>query len=202
MKDFDPRCVERQAPGGDPCIFFRHITLDCPAANDRPNIEVVKQEGEYPLIRCRVCGMNVESDTNPLGGRWSGRVAWGPNQFDAMISETSIDSYRVYVADEKLVKLGESFARVEAKQWANLFKPAECNPSYYEAYLDISLPSGAVYFMVVPFTRGGLELNVGPVVPVEDLAISFPSRAARFGIDRWLVRLLLLALALAQASFL
>jgi len=95
-------------------------------------------------------------------GHWGGVVTWGPNQFEAAISETSIDSYRLYVVNDRLQKLGPPRAFVEAKLWANLFNPTSCDVRYYEARVNLALPDAAAYFMVVPFTRDGLEMNIGP----------------------------------------
>lgn len=199
--DFDPKCVLRRAPGGDPCIVFSHTVLNCPAGNLEPNRAVDKQEGEYPLIRCRVCDLLVSEDSDMRASYWTGTVEWGPNQFGATISETSIDSYRVYVADEKLRKLGPWRAFVEAKVWANLFNPRSCNPDYYRAHLEIYLPKGAVYFMVVPFTRGGVEMNIGPVKRLVDLGtlVGGPAtnQARRLPAVQWLPAALMGAVLLA-----
>lgn len=198
--DFDPSCVEKEAPGGDPCVVFNHVTISCPAENDTPNRQVLKQEGEYPLIRCRVCDLQVSPDTDMRLEYWSGTVSWGPNQFDAIISETSIGSYWVYLADDRLRKLGNSLIRVEARLWANLFKTEICDSGYYQAQLNLTLPAGTAYFMVVPFTRGGVELNIGPVKRIHDLGTVAADSAMRPAVGTLRGAVATVALAIMQTS--
>jgi len=116
--------------------------------------------------------VSVGTDSSIYRDRYNGTVSWGPNQFDSMISESSIDSYRVYLADAQLRKVGPIQAIVEAKQWANQFNPGSCDADTYQAdLLDVALPAGTTYVMVVPYTRspGNLEMNVGPVADLVDL---------------------------------
>jgi len=134
-------------------------------------------------------------------GIWNGIVEWGPNQFGAIISETSIDSYRVYLADGQLRKIGPALAFVEAKQWANLFNPSLCNPDYYRARVNTTVPEGAAYFMVVPFTRGGVEMNVGPVKRMVDLGtpVAVTSLAKPLSAGQWCEAMLLVLALFAVA---
>jgi len=102
-------------------------------------------------------------DMDMRARRWRGAVTWGPNQFEATISESSIEAYHLYVVNDRLQKLGENLAVVEAKLWANLFNTSTCDRHYYVANLDLELPAGAAFFMVVPLTKGGLEMNIGTI---------------------------------------
>lgn len=172
QRDFNAECDHRRAlRAADECVQFGHVTLGCPEGNNKPDMRAIHMDGAYPLLRCRVCGIGMLSlDTDMRRGFWAGTVAWGPNQFESTISETAIDSYRVYVVNYQLHKLGVALATQEAKLWATLFNSSHCDKRYYSVDLVKALPVGATYFMVVPVTKSGLELSVGPTSErIEDL---------------------------------
>lgn len=162
---FDDRCDHRRAiTGPDTCVEFVDVQMSCPADNEYEGRAVVLDSGAYPLIKCRVCGIaHLKPDGNRYANRWAGQVTWGPNQFLGEISETEIWSYRLYVVDAQYQKLGKPVATQEARRWATLSTDFCCDTSFYKATLDIALPQNFTYFMVVPITRVGFELNVGPV---------------------------------------
>jgi len=197
FKDFDPMCDIRQALDvADACVEFADVTMKCTAGNEKPNIPVTVESGAYPRIRCRSCGVApLLSDANPHPGVWSGTVTWGPNQYEDLISESSIESYRLYVVYDFLRKLGEPVAEMTAALWANQFNASKCDVTYYKVTQDIVLPDGFAYFMVVPFTRGGLELSVGSLSQriQDDGRVAVASSCIRGGMARlsWLVAVLL-----------
>lgn len=168
---------------------FGHVTLGCPEGNNRPDTQVVHMDGAYPSLRCRVCGIDaLGADKDMRRGVWAGVVAWGPNQFEAAISETTIFSYRLYVVNDRLLKLGGKLAEVEVRLWATQFDTSFCDTSYYRFEVETRLLPGAAYFMVVPVTKGGLELNVGPISePIEDLGNLLSLSAATRVIDSSMV---------------
>lgn len=181
MKDFDPACVQRPAAGElDACIDFSHVSIGCPAGNAAiiSNVDVL--DGRVPLLKCRVCGLGaLPSDQHPMKDRWRGTLTWGPNQFEGMISEVAINHYRVYVVNELWQKLDDPQYLVDARVWANLFNTTYCDTTMYKAHLDVALPHGYAYFMVVPVTGKGLELNVGPLTARIVDYVAALSRAAR-----------------------
>lgn len=146
------------------------------------NQVAIREDGQYPLLRCRVCGIGpLHRDQNPKPRHWAGVVTWGANQYDGEISEVSIDSYRLYVINERLQKLGPPQAVLEAKVWANLFNTTHCNNEYYKAHVDFILHPDAFSFMVVPLTRGGLELNIGTISDrIVDVSRQSSSIAAQY----------------------
>mmetsp|Transcript_20522 Transcript_20522/g.71014 ORF Transcript_20522/g.71014 Transcript_20522/m.71014 type:complete len:245 (+) Transcript_20522:116-850(+) len=161
---FDLACDHRKSISKpDPCVDFVAVQMSCPAGNLFPSRPVVHDSGAYPRLKCRTCGMNrLPDDGSPIRGAWAGRISWGPNQFGSAISETEIHSYKLYVVDAMYQKLGEALHTEEVRLWATLPMTC-CDTSFYGADIDIDLPQNYTYFMVVPVTIAGLELNVGPV---------------------------------------
>jgi len=160
---FDLGCDQRRSiTPPDACVEFGDAQLSCPASNMFRGRPVSLDSGAYPRIRCRVCGIaHLHPDEDPVAGFWKGPVSWGPNQFNGDISETEIHSYRLYVVDAQYQKIGEPLAIQEVKLWASL-RAECCNTEFYQVHLDLRLPENYTYFMVVPVTIAGLELNVGP----------------------------------------
>lgn len=160
---FDIACEHRKTiTPQDVCVEFSFAQMSCPAGNTFEGRNVALESGGYPRIRCRVCGVGhlpVDSDSRP--GFWNGQVTWGPNQFDSTLSESEIFSYRLYVVDSQYQKLGHAVAEQEVRLWATLQMTC-CDTSMYKASVELELPQNSSYFMVVPVTLGGMELNVGP----------------------------------------
>mmetsp|Transcript_51805 Transcript_51805/g.143461 ORF Transcript_51805/g.143461 Transcript_51805/m.143461 type:complete len:378 (+) Transcript_51805:65-1198(+) len=185
LRDFSPGCTARRVPAEvDDCIEFSHLTLQCPADNFHPDQYALPIEGQYPLLRCKVCSLSAPSgDRDPRRGLWAGTVGWGPNQFERSISETSVQAYRLYVVDDALEKLGKPLAERAAKLWATNLLPdsSSCDALYYQADLAVALPARAASFMVVPVTRGGTELHIGPTAAIDDIATVAVDGAARCG---------------------
>jgi len=180
---FSARCDWRKSIiPPDTCVDFVDAQMSCPADNQYEGRPVILDDGAYPRIKCRVCGIgHLPPDGNRHASKWAGEVTWGPNQFLGKISETEILSYKLYVVDAQYQKLGDAVATEETKQWATLKTDFCCDTSFYKATIDIDLPINFTYFMVVPVTRGGLELNVGPVSDrIEDsLQLSVSTSGAR-----------------------
>merc|ERR1719215_1345416 len=102
----------------DPCVSFSAVELSCPPGNTRFGHQAQKDHGEYPKLKCRVCGVNhLPPDESSVAGVWAGRISWGPNQFEGVISETEIRAYRVYVTDSWYQKLGTPVLEKEGKIW-------------------------------------------------------------------------------------
>lgn len=161
---FNYQCDQRKSVSPpDPCVDFSFVQISCPAGNMFPYRSVGQDDGAYPMLKCRTCGIKpLEPDASPYRGRWAGKVSWGPNQFLGTISETEIQSYLLYITDAMYQKLGRPLASEEVQLWSTLTATC-CDTSFYSADLDIELPVNYTYFMVVPVTIAGLELNVGVV---------------------------------------
>jgi len=185
LRDFPLGCSAQRVLGEvDDCIDFGHVTLQCPADSFFPNRLATPIDGRVPLLRCKVCGLGViGADRDRRRGLWAGTVTWGPNRFERGVSETSVQLYRLYVVDDALRKLGQPLASTEAKLWATSLMPgaSACDERYYQAEVAFAVPAGAAAFMVVPVTRGGLELNVGPTLPLEDIGAAGADGAVRSG---------------------
>lgn len=161
---FDISCdLRRAVTPPDPCVDFTDVQISCPAGNVFDGRPASFDGGSYPLIKCRVCGIDhLPEDSDPMAGFWLGDVAWGPNQFQGDISEIEIHSYKLYIVDAQYQKLGAPVAIQEVKLWATL-RAECCDTSFYKVRVEVELPQNYTYFMVVPVTVAGLELNVGPV---------------------------------------
>lgn len=162
-KMMDIKCDHRKAiTKPDSCVEFRSVQMSCPAGNLIEGRAVFLEDGAYPRIHCRVCGIgHLPEDSDSRTGFWRGKVTWGPNQFNNVLTEAEIKAYKLYVVDSQFQKLGEPLATQEVRLWATLRKTC-CDTSTYEAHLDFELPQNSSFFMVVPVTLAGLELNVGP----------------------------------------
>mmetsp|Transcript_80621 Transcript_80621/g.202839 ORF Transcript_80621/g.202839 Transcript_80621/m.202839 type:complete len:522 (-) Transcript_80621:118-1683(-) len=179
---FDLSCDHREAiTPPDPCVEFVSVQVSCPAGNLFPSRPVSFDTGAYPRLKCRICGLDhLPADANPTRGHWAGTVSWGPNQYERAISEIEIHSYKLYLVDTMYQKIGDALAVQEVKLWHSLSLTC-CDTSFYHADLDIVLPANASYFMVVPVTVLGLEINVGPVSEriVDDDRIKASASSAR-----------------------
>jgi len=161
---FDVKCDHRRAvTPEDLCVRFAYVQMGCPAGNLQEGRAVFKEAGAYPEILCRVCGLgDLPEDGDDRYGFWSGMVTWGPNQFGSQLSESEIKAYRLYFVDSQLQKLGDPLHEQEVRLWDTLEMTC-CDPTFYKFNIDAyELPQNTSYFMVVPVTTGGLELNVGP----------------------------------------
>jgi len=161
---FDESCDTRLSQESvDSCVDFASVEISCPSTNLLTSRPVILEAGAYPQLKCRVCGIAaLPTDGDPTQGTWAGTIGWGPNQFLTSISETEIQSYNLYVVDSMYQKLGDALANREVKLW-NTLQASCCDTSLYKATISVALPTNATYFMVVPVTINGLELNVGPV---------------------------------------
>lgn len=146
----------------DVCVEFRMAQVSCPADNHLLGRPADIDDGAWPLIKCRTCGIApLHGDEDDRRGWWSGHVSWGPNQYEHVLSEAEVSAYKLYVVDSQYQKLGPHLALREVKRWASLRLEC-CDLEMYEADITLLLPQNASYFMVVPVTVAGLELNVGP----------------------------------------
>jgi len=179
---FDLACDHRKAiTPPDPCVEFVSVQMSCPAGNLYPSRPVTHDGGAYPKLKCRVCGLDhLPEDANPMRGHWAGKVSWGPNQFERAISEVEIQLYKLYFVDSMYQKIGDAVATREVRLWHSLSLTC-CDTAFYSADLDVALPMNATYFMVVPVTILGLELNIGPVSEriVDDDRIRMSASSAR-----------------------
>lgn len=178
----DVGCDHRRAiTDADSCIEFRSVQLSCPAGNTESFKTVDLEKGAYPRLRCRVCGIeHLPADSDPAEGAWTGQVSWGPNQFDGQLSESEIASYSLFIVDAQFQKLLR-VATQEVRLWATL-QATCCDMSTYKVQVATLLPPNATYFMVVPTTTAGTELNVGPIS--ERIIDSNPVRPAMSGSSR------------------
>jgi len=152
-------------------VEFSAVQMSCPAGNLHRGRSVNYDSGSPPALKCRVCGIeHLEPDSDMHRGYWAGRIAWGPNQYEDTISETEVLEYRVYVVDAQYQRLTERPLAVEATRPWNSLQKGCCDHSAYHVDLVVELPVSSTYFMVVPLTKAGLELNIGPVTTrIEDL---------------------------------
>lgn len=160
---FDAQCGRQRSPATvDPCVDFNYLQVSCPADNVLGSRPAVLDAGVYPLLQCRVCGLApLPADGDLRRGYWSGTVSWGPNQFGSSLNEAAVRAYKLYIVDSQYQKIGSAVSTQEVRFWVSLQQSC-CNTALYQASLQIELPLNASYFMVVPVTLGGLELNVGP----------------------------------------
>lgn len=196
---FNIACDHRRAiTPPDPCVSFSAVQLSCPAGNKYFGLGVKRDHGGYPKLKCRTCGLKrLPADSSNLLGIWAGRISWGPNQFEGVVSETEIHSYKVYITDSWYQKLGQPVLYREVKMWATLRMKC-CDLDFYSGEVEVLLPENSSYFMVVPVTLAGLELNVGPV---SDRIVDVGTRQAKSAALRPYATPLLALLSSAVAIF-
>jgi len=155
------------------CVEDKVPLLECPASpsfGQTPN--EVSGYDSYPLIKCKVCGMTIGSDTNAQAEVYSGTITFGPNMFQNVINETNIDKYKVYLATSGDEKVGPALTEVNASSSVG---SSCCTIDAYSVTLSDVVLTRQVSdkIMIVPVDAAGTEMPTGISEVVDSIEASY-----------------------------
>lgn len=113
--------------------------FSCPAANPQPGLRAARS-GSYPRQVCQLCAPTSPSiDEDMRAGEIQAKVKFGPVSIGAVVNESLISEYRLYLFDDvEGPRLGGPVDIVLPR--TSIDTPECCSPDKYTAQITVTLP--------------------------------------------------------------
>lgn len=139
----------------------------CPADNEMPDARPYVTSRS---IACRPCSVSeIVDDLNASAGEFLGTIRWGPNMIGGIVNEDAIVGYKLMVVDScgKQLAVPNGTSEHYVPKHVGMLQGC-CTDNTYSVTWSLTLPAGAMYFMIVPDIPIWGALDAGPVIVILD----------------------------------